>query len=191
MAKGTGPKGAGNPGAKGTKVAKGIPNKHIHARIAYLNQVATYLALQQSPKTAENTSKIANEGVSEAVTVANTNTKSGTDQSSHAGVSLANRGLPYLFTTHLRAVSRKSQISLSQDMKRSLCKVCNGPLVPGQTSAVHMENSSKGGKKPWANVQVIRCLNCDSDKRFPLGALRQTHKSERKSQHGAATRPMT
>ncbi|KAF1355194.1 RNAse P Rpr2/Rpp21/SNM1 subunit domain-containing protein, partial [Delphinella strobiligena] len=145
--------------------AKGVPNKHVHARIAYLNKVATYLALQQSPKTAENTSENANDGVSKAVSVENTNMK----------------GLPYLFTSHLRAVSRKSQISLSHDMKRSLCKVCSAPLVPGQTSAVHMQNASKGGKKPWANIQVIRCLNCDTNKRFPLGALRQRNKSERKS----------
>lgn len=175
-------KGPANPTAKsGAKGGgKGVPNRHLHARIAYLNQAATYMAMQQ-PSLPGNGSRIATSNVDSDVSPINSMDQSSDSpqEPSQPGTSLASRGLPNLIASHLRAVSLKSQVRLSQDMKRSICKVCNSPLIPGKTSTEYMENLSKGGKKSWANVQVIHCLNCHSDKRFPVGASRQLKKRQR------------
>jgi ribonuclease P protein subunit RPR2 len=60
-----------------------------------------------------------------------------------------------------------------------MCKSCNAVLVPGRTAIQRIENESKGGKKPWADVLVISCNRCGSKKRLPVGAKRQPKKRER------------
>ena len=40
-------------------------------------------------------------------------------------------------------------------------------MIPGQTSVQVVENKSKGGEKPWADVFVVRCTNCRAVRRFP------------------------
>lgn len=52
-------------------------------------------------------------------------------------------------------------------------------LVPGQTSTAGVENQSKGARKPWADVYVVRCLVCGGVKRFPVGVERQGRKGSR------------
>jgi len=64
-------------------------------------------------------------------------------------------------------------------VKALLCKRCDVLLVPGSTSSVTVENASRGGKKPWAEVEVVRCLACGAEKRFPVGATRQKRKTRR------------
>ncbi|KEQ94273.1 hypothetical protein AUEXF2481DRAFT_5768 [Aureobasidium subglaciale EXF-2481] len=140
--------------------AKSVPNKHLHARIAYLHQAATHLALHRPPITH-------------------------TDPSD-ADLKLQQHGLPLLLAAQLKAVSQKAQIRLSHDMKRSICKVCSTPLMPGTTSETRMENLSRAGKKPCADVLVIHCRNCHTKKRFPMGAQRQKKKAERKAAAAAA-----
>lgn len=73
----------------------------------------------------------------------------------------------------------KSQIRLSQDVKHSICKRCSAILIPGSTSSSKVENLSRGGKKPWADVLVIECNVCSAQKRFPVGAKRQPRKNLR------------
>ncbi|KAK6002928.1 hypothetical protein QM012_001678 [Aureobasidium pullulans] len=141
-------KGSGNQ-------TKSVPNKHLHARIAYLHQAATHLALKQQPVTKNDLS----------------------DTNSH----LQQHGLPLLLAAQLQAVSQKAQIRLSHDMKRSICKVCSTPLMPDTTSKTRIENKSRAGKKSWADVLVIQCQNCSTEKRFPVGASRQKRKAERKA----------
>jgi ribonuclease P protein subunit RPR2 len=134
---------------------KSVPNRHMHARIAYLHQAATQLALQQSPIT--------------------------TESSSSTKAALQQHGLPILRAAQLGLVSQKAQIRLSHDMKRSICKVCCTPLLPDTTSETRIENQSKAEKKPCADVLIIRCRNCRTEKRFPIGAKRQRKKAERVS----------
>jgi ribonuclease P protein subunit RPR2 len=141
--------------AKGSaNQTRSVPNKHLHARIAYLHQAATHLALQ--PQLVTHT------------------------DSSH----LQQHGLPLLLAAQLQAVSQKAQIRLSHDMKRSICKVCSTPLMPDTTSETRIENKSRAEKKSCADVLVIRCRNCHTEKRFPIGAQRQKKKAERR---GAAS----
>lgn len=134
--------------------AKSVPNRHLHARIAFLHQAATYLALHRPPITRS--------------------------ESTSAESTLQQHGLPLLLAAQLKAVSQKAQIRLSHDMKRSICKVCSTPLMPDTTSETRIENLSRASKKPCADVLVIRCRNCQTEKRFPVGAQRQKRKGERK-----------
>ncbi|KAF2257075.1 Rpr2-domain-containing protein [Trematosphaeria pertusa] len=146
--------------------AKGVPNKHLHARSTFLYQAATYLTLHagSAPKTTERD------------TLAN--------QMSHSDESVAQgySGLALQLGSHLHTVSRKGQVRLSVHLKRSMCKSCNAVLIPGRTSSHRIENGSKGQKKPWADVLVIECTLCGGNKRFPVGAQRQPKKSERGNQ---------
>ena len=73
----------------------------------------------------------------------------------------------------------KSQIRLSPAIKRSLCKRCDALLVSGSDSTSRLENKSRGGKKPWADVLVVTCNSCGTVKRFPVGAKRQSKRAER------------
>jgi ribonuclease P protein subunit RPR2 len=123
---------------KPPKKPKGAPNKHLHARTAFLYQAATYLTLQ-------------------------------TDRSPLA------LGLG----SDLQQVSRKAQLHVSVELKRSICKSCNSILVPGRTATQKIENDSRGGRKPWADVLVVQCDVCGGKKRFPVGAKRQGKKGER------------
>jgi ribonuclease P protein subunit RPR2 len=81
--------------------------------------------------------------------------------------------------SHLRSVSLKGQIRLSPAMKHSICKRCDSLLVPGSTSSVRLENKSRGGKKPWANVLIVTCCLCSAVKRFPVGAKKQCRRPQR------------
>lgn len=146
---------------KPPKKPKGIPNKHLHARTTFLYQAAAYLTLQSSIKSSE-------------VDVDDAKPQ----QPSPLALQLG---------ADLHTVSRKAQLRLSIDLKRSMCKSCNAVLVPGQTATQMTENHSKGGKKPWADVLVISCNHCGSKKRMPLGVKRQPKKRDRLAAPDAAT----
>ena len=137
---------------------KGIPNKHLHARTTFLYQAATYLTLQTAGST-ETETKLA---VS-------------------SGSSLPQQPSPLALQlgADLHTVSRKAQLRLSVDLKRSMCKSCNAVLVPGRTATQEIGNQSKGGKKPWADILVVSCNHCGSKKRMPVGAKRQPKKRDR------------
>lgn len=156
---------------KAPKPVKGPP--HIHARIAYLNKIATFIATQQASRPADKHEAKKCDDVAETTEIAKP--RSGP-------LSMSDSGMPFLLGSHLRAVSRKGQIMLSKDVKRAFCKVCNGPLVPGLTSSERLENASKHGKKPWAEVNILNCSTCGADKRYPIGARRQLKKSLRLTQ---------
>ncbi|PSN63740.1 Rpr2-domain-containing protein [Corynespora cassiicola Philippines] len=142
--------------------AKGIPNKHLHARTTFLYQAATYLTLQAEPRASETTTS-----------------KDTADFPLHIHAQVKTP-LAIQLGSHLQTVSRKGQVRLSADIKRTVCKSCSTLLVPGRTSTQEIENKSKGGKKPWADVLVIVCLTCGAKKRFPVGAKRQEGKAKRK-----------
>jgi len=51
--------------------------------------------------------------------------------------------------------------------------------VPGKTSIIRLENKSKGGRKPWADVLVVECQRCGLERRYPVGQERQCKKKDR------------
>ena len=167
------------------------PHKHLHSRISYLYQVALYLTQVQfsRPYQSEGLSTLnSNDLLTESFMVrspvtdtavllphvltrtphAQTSQRNPLDYDNSANLCTVRQTL-----SHLRRVSHKSQIRLSRGMKRSICRRCEAALIPGFTSKAYIENKSRKGKKPWADVLVVTCDACDFSKRFPIGAKRQ------------------
>lgn len=146
---------------------KGIPNKHLHARTTFLYQAATYLTLNASIDSNQ----------AEAGGPAPSKTRQVQQPSS----------LALQLGADIHTVSRKAQLRLSIDLKRSMCKSCNAIMVPGHTATQMIENESRGGKKPWADVLVISCKRCGNERRLPVGAKRQSKKRDRLAAPRTAT----
>jgi ribonuclease P protein subunit RPR2 len=167
---------------KSGKGEKSIPNKHLHARASFLYQAATYLSLQTN-------SQSPTEGPGAVIEASKTHTSAkvtrDASQDILAAVASPNgppqSALALQLGSQLRAVSLKAQVRLSPDMKRSICKRCNTVLIPGRSSTSFIENKSRNGKKPWADVLVIQCNFCGGQKRFPVGSTRQLPKAKRLS----------
>ena len=181
------------------KTHKGPAQKHLHSRISYLYQAATHLA-----RSADQL-QVRTDGVNiEAKEQSKPDEELQCAVTSHKAVSVL--GLPKPPTelvnrirkicthddrnigklshsrqlvVHLRAISLKSQIRLSPAMKHTICKRCDALLIPGSTSTSYMENNSRGGRKPWADVLVTTCAGCGTAKRFPMGAKRQLRREPR------------
>jgi len=148
--------------AKGKSLS--VPNKVIHSRVNYLYQAASYLATQQQHS---NTSQSDEKGSSEKRSI--------------AGVRSDYAPAASLLASDLKAVSLKAQIRISPAMKQSICKGCNTMLVDGSTCSSEVENKSRGGKKPWADVLVRRCNICGISRRYPTGT-RQKRRPHRKAE---------
>lgn len=188
----------------------GLQQKHIQSRISYLFQAATYLAetgskVQRCGPNREPDDQALDmhcEGsvmsetpsresphvmaLSQDDQEAGTTTKEADSASRWEGTGLSRQ----LFA-HLRAVSLKSQIRISPRIKHSICKRCDQLLVPGASATTFMENKSRNGKKPWADILVITCMACKTSKRFPMGAKRQLRRGERSTQPKIETANIT
>jgi ribonuclease P protein subunit RPR2 len=173
------------------KVPKGVPNKHLHARIAYLHKIASYLTtqslakpdekLQQAKSTpaGEQTQTNPSGTLATDATTSLANSKPAPGHPSTATFNPPASGLPLQLTAQLRSVAQKGQIRLSRDLKHSFCKICSSPLIEGDTCIRTTENLSKNGRKPWAEVAIVTCVACGACKRFPVGAKRQKRKALR------------
>ena len=182
------------------KGQKGLTQKHLHSRVSYLYQAATYLAKvahqsqarlpyvndqvkkQEEPggelqcAVASSAKAISDEGLPiSPAEQGNPTCKTNLDDKRVSEHSALSRQL----VVHLRAISLKSQIRLSPAMKHTMCKRCDILLVPGSTSTSYMENNSRGGRKPWADVLVTTCTACGTAKRIPVGAKRQLRRESR------------
>ena len=184
----------------------GLQQKHIHSRISYLFQAATYLAETSSKVQSRGQNREADdqtlnrhcEGsvMSEAPSRQRPPVVSLSQEDREAGSTTAEAdsapqfqgtGLSRQLFAHLRAVSLKSQIRISPKIKHSICKRCDQLLVPGSSATTYVENKSRNGKKPWADVLVITCMACKTSKRFPVGAKRQLRREERSTQPNTET----
>lgn len=172
------------------KKTPGVPNRHLYTRISFLYQAATYLSVA-GEQTREATSQKASEAEAEAEAAAAATAAGpiraeldGTEDKDHGMVGAgpptkAAQNMSRKLLTDLRAVTLKSQIRISPDIKRTICKHCDTLLIEGQTCSSAVENKSKGGKKPWADVLVIRCHTCSREKRFPVDVQKQKRRSLR------------
>lgn len=175
-----------------------VPQKHLHSRISFLYQAATYLASVQptvvvstSPDTvnpkpvvvsscSDVCSKKPDPSTKKTITALN---KDGGDSYPVLSASSIQDSAPSRqLLSHLYAVSRKAQISLSPKLKHSICKRCHTLLITGSNCHERLENLSRGSRKPWADVMVQRCLTCGTEKRTPIGIRRQARKAERCSE---------
>ena len=147
------------------KTKGGVPNKSLHSRVSYLYQAAAYLATQK-PQSETKTDRESGEAITTIL---------GSDNDSAKAHQAAARHL----VKDLRAVSQKVLLRMSPTMKRSICKSCHTMLVEGSTCTSEVENRSRGGRKPWADVLVLKCNVCGSARRFPVGAERQRRRPYR------------
>jgi len=149
---------------KTAKGEKGFPNKHLHTRVSFLFQAAAYLSLRTKR------TDIPPMASSSSTRALPTDDRPAIEPDSALALQLV---------SHLRAVSLKGQVRLSPEMKRAICKRCNTVLIPGRTSTAKVENKSRGGAKPWADMVIVGCNSCGSQKRFPVGSQRQVRKKLR------------
>ncbi|KAI1163494.1 Rpr2-domain-containing protein [Nemania serpens] len=154
-----------------TKTTKSVPNRHLYSRLSYLHQAAAFLGSQvgktRDPKSDPSApSSIREEGAL-------------SDAPKYGFPDQLRLKLARDLLTDLRATSLKSQIRLSPAIKNTICKFCDTLLIEGETSTSVVENKSKGGKKPWADVLVIKCNTCGGVKRFPVHAPRQKRRPQR------------
>lgn len=154
-----------------SKSSRQITQKHLHSRVSYLYQAAAYLASVDLHSAGQGESNVERVPVAESVPA----------QANFVAQS------SYMLN-QMRAVSLKSQVRLSREIKHSVCKRCSRLLIPGRTSTERIENLSNGSQKPWADVLVICCKVCGTCKRFPVGSKRIRRKSTR-SQSDEAKAP--
>lgn len=151
-----------------------VPNRHVYTRISFLYQASAYLARtgKQGSYTTSH-GPVADASVdTEASVVENANrTQDRTSPTQDDKAITASQNMSRRLLTDIRAIAQKSVIRVSPDLKRSMCKYCDALLVEGQTSSTAIENKSKGGKKPWADVLVVKCHACGGEKRFPVSPL--------------------
>lgn len=178
------------------KAQKGVAQKHLHSRISYLYQAATCLADQA---VGQGTSKIGSDSSKPRQEDDSRNAisapeavpgKDPVEMSTFRGdrkleaksqilSSSNNSAVSRQLLTHLRVISLKSQIRLTPTIKHGICKRCDLLLVPGSTSTIYIENKSRRGRKSWADVLVVTCFACGTEKRLPVGAKRQLKRQAR------------
>ncbi|CAP99689.1 Pc22g24010 [Penicillium rubens Wisconsin 54-1255] len=166
--------------AKGKKEAKNSKNSqsHIRARLDYLHQAAAYFQGKSTLAKDQNAEVHNNEHTSVAV-----------------HIDSGDNGRPVDTQQQVFSVNQKttqeplrnlSRIRLPITLKRSVCKRCDTILVPGLTCSRETRNASRGGKKPWADVLVVRCLSCGTEKRFPQTEKRGKKLVERRKEKDSA-----
>ncbi|KAI1362619.1 RNAse P Rpr2/Rpp21/SNM1 subunit domain-containing protein [Xylaria arbuscula] len=155
-----------------SKTNGSIPNKHLYSRLSYLHQAAALLG-----------SQIGNAPIPAPTAAAPNNPEDKRELTSAQQMPAPSDQIRLNFTRHLltelRATSLKSQIRLSPAIKHTICKYCDTILITGETSTVVVENKSKHGKKPWADVLVMKCNTCSRVKRFPIHGQRQKRRPNR------------
>ena len=154
--------------AKASKARHVDPNRTKHSRVSYLFQAATYLAMNRHSN---------DNGLSQHEEAEDSYTKV-----EHPRRSL---GATRRLLSDLRNVSLKAQLRLSPAMKHTVCKNCDTLLIDGSTCLNSVENKSKGGKKPWADVWLRQCAFCGAERRYPVAAERQPRRPKRAHEEAA------
>ena len=96
-------------------------------------------------------------------------------------------GVARRLATDMREVSLKMRIRLAPAVKQMVCKYCDSVLVDGTTCTATIENKSRHGKKPWADMLVRRCHTCGKEKRYPVNASRSKRRPFREATENGAT----
>lgn len=144
--------------SKAEKKGDGIQQRHVHSRLSFLHQAATYLSTTASHGS-DDTLKSERQSSTALTKTANSLAQS--------------RQL----LSQFQEISQKTQIRVTPELKRSICKCCRSLLSAATTSHESVSNASRNGAKPWADVFEIRCNTCGTVKRFPIGQAR--HKGEK------------
>ncbi|KAM0524729.1 hypothetical protein ACHAPE_000828 [Trichoderma viride] len=154
----------------------GIQNRHIYSRASYLYQAASYLAncAHQTKKTTKTEDNQDGTRRDEKSVAGDGDGFTHSKQESKAIINLSHQVI-----SDMRSVSLKAQIRQSPAIKQTICRYCDAVQMEGKTCHSTVENRSKGGRKPWADILVTRCDTCGNVKRYPISAPRQKRKSLR------------
>jgi len=146
-------------------------NPRAHSRISYLHRIAKQLSLANNGLGSSGRNSMNMEidsGPSKEPQAKKNEIKTEHPQVSHLNVPLLKQNaLPAYLNSHMSTLRLKTDARVPRNIKRSICKRCKAQLINGQTSSTSVENKSRGGKKPWANVLVISCRCCGMEKRYP------------------------
>lgn len=153
----------------------GVQNRHIYTRASYLYQAAAYLATTgASSASSSNTNTNDGQGTSLQKDDPRSLHDPVTDGRPNLALSGAQckalQNTSRFLLADMRAVSLKVMIRQRPELKRSICRYCDTLLIEGSSCEAVVENVSKGGRKPWADVLVLRCRTCGGTKRFPVQA---------------------
>lgn len=165
--------------AKNPKASGSVPNKALHSRVSYLYQAAAYLATHSEER--ENRDKESQEELPEGKGGEPAPWANSGDSNSQETSTPPLEPVSRRLVSDLRSVSLKAQLRMAPTMKHLICKNCDSLLLDGSTSSVGIENKSRGGKKPWADVLVRKCGTCGTERRYPLAAKKQKRKGARKA----------
>jgi ribonuclease P protein subunit RPR2 len=162
--------------AKGNKTGGGVQNKAIYSRISFLQQAATFLSTQRQTHGSH-------------VTGASIGAPSDSARlpAPDGPTSVPLQGMSRRLATDLRSVSLKTRIRLKPAVKQAICKFCDSVLIEGESCTSTVENKSKGGNKPWADVLVRACHTCGRERRYPVSASRPKRKTGRAVSDDAAS----
>lgn len=156
---------------------------HLRARLEYLNKAATYLqsasATSQYGGSSNNEQNKTPDSTQIVPQVINQPAVSEDIPTTASQEAMTTSQHSRFYISQMRGVSLKSQLRLPIEVKRSYCKRCDTLLIPDVNSVHEMRNESRGRKKPWADVWVVRCLTCGTEKRFPQTQKRSKRLSER------------
>lgn len=161
---------------KGDKGAAGGAYSHIRARMAYLHKAAVYLHSRQKPEKSTTTQS----------TDINDDNDVEKDKELQKPRPKIQAIMSRQYITQMRSIAQKTQQRLSQETKRGFCKRCDLLLVSGETCTEEIQNESKGRRKPWADVLVVRCKACETVKRFPQNRKRSAKLAVRKKERSTA-----
>lgn len=151
-----------------------MPNRHIYSRISFLYQAAAYLSHADNTQPQSRSSSNSEKPEETAIDAG-----AASDLTSQPPATAQNMSRRLL--TDLRNVALKSQIRISPAVKRTVCKYCDALLVEGQTCSSVVENKSKGGRKPWADMLVVSCHTCGRERRYPVNSQRQKRRPHRET----------
>ena len=154
----------------GGKNNGGVQNRAIYSRVSFLQQAAVFLSRQSQSQHQQQQQQQQHQSLPSS-------TSSALAPLVPPPTSL--EGMSRRLATDLRSVSLKTRIRLSPAVKRTICKYCDSVLIDGSTCTTVIENRSKGGRKPWADVLVRRCHACKKERRYPIEAKRTKRKTER------------
>ncbi|KAL4747441.1 hypothetical protein BDW72DRAFT_15438, partial [Aspergillus terricola var. indicus] len=169
---------------KGKKGSGGGGNSYVRARINYLYNAAAYLQSAKAAGALEDVATPKDEVMSDAHVVQPLAKKPRSDYPGECAPRVAR-----LCISQMRGVSQKSQLRLPIEQKRSFCKRCDTLLIPGTNCIEETRNPSRGARKPWAEVRIVRCNICGTEKRFPQTDKRSRKFIERKKDGKAENEP--
>lgn len=169
---------------------------HLRARLDYLHQAASYLqsttisAKQQAQHDTRTSDEVQSSSTRNVPQILDPNLAA----AAAAAAQKESSGLDHLpnvsrtYISQLRGISLKTQLRLPQEVKRSICKRCDMLLVPGISCVQEIRNASRGGQKPWADVRIVRCGTCGTEKRYPQTERRSKKLAERRREKGQKER---